>query len=256
MKENPKRLNNDLSLIVDELHSKHRLTVVLLYLSFFFTLLKNLLNICLWLKNSEYKRIKKIVFKRQVNKAYEILCRNDTFVQEMEIKMDNMTEEGDEDIEIDDIDLDTIDDQALAIASKGDGSDGSNEINNMITSLYQNTKKKSNLKQVFESSSSSKHVHFNDFRQEKIIENNNNSKKRKLLNSSENKGNAGVQQINMNNNKGSENENSSSLNANDNREKGTSSSNQPQSKKTSSNSSYIYKKCKISLFIIQVRANG
>lgn len=37
---------------------------------------------------SEYKRIKKPVFKRQVEKAYEILAKSDEFVQEMGIKVD------------------------------------------------------------------------------------------------------------------------------------------------------------------------
>ena len=37
---------------------------------------------------SEYKRIKKVVFKRQVEKAYEILCSNDQFIKTIEQKMD------------------------------------------------------------------------------------------------------------------------------------------------------------------------
>lgn len=37
---------------------------------------------------SEYKRIKKVVFKRQVVRAYEILCGSDQFVKEIEQKLD------------------------------------------------------------------------------------------------------------------------------------------------------------------------
>lgn len=60
MKEKPERLKNDISLITDELHTKF----------------------------SEYKRIKKPVFKRQVEKAYECIANDNDFVTDLEIKIE------------------------------------------------------------------------------------------------------------------------------------------------------------------------
>jgi hypothetical protein len=60
LKENPDRLNNDIQLIVDDLHVKF----------------------------SEYKRIKKPVFKRQVEKAYSILSENEAFIELIEKKLE------------------------------------------------------------------------------------------------------------------------------------------------------------------------
>ena len=60
MKDKPDRINNDLILIVNDLHVKF----------------------------SEYKRIKKPVFKRQVEKAYEVLMEKDEFIQLIEKKLD------------------------------------------------------------------------------------------------------------------------------------------------------------------------
>ncbi len=129
-----------------------------------------------------------------MEKAYGILSKSDKFVNEMEARLENVDvedDDDDEDVDIDDIDFDSIDDQALAADMRGDGADGSNEINNIITSLYQNNnaKKKSNLKQnpdgtqaagiTIPSGESGKHVHFNDFRQEKFIDDSS-LKKRKL----------------------------------------------------------------------------
>jgi hypothetical protein len=62
LKEKPDRLNNDLQLIVDELHVKY----------------------------SEYKRIKKPVFKRQVEKAYSILSENQNFIETIEKKLERL----------------------------------------------------------------------------------------------------------------------------------------------------------------------
>ena len=53
-------MNNDLQLIVDDLHCKY----------------------------SEYKRIKKPVFKRQVEKAYQCVADDNDFVTDLEIKIE------------------------------------------------------------------------------------------------------------------------------------------------------------------------
>ncbi len=60
LKEKPARLNNDMQLIVDDLHMKY----------------------------SEYKRIKKPVFRRQVEKAHEIVTSKNDFITELEIKLE------------------------------------------------------------------------------------------------------------------------------------------------------------------------
>ncbi len=53
-------MNNDLQVLCDDLHSKF----------------------------AEYKRIKKPVFKRQVEKAYECVANNNDFITELEIKLE------------------------------------------------------------------------------------------------------------------------------------------------------------------------
>jgi hypothetical protein len=42
----------------------------------------------LHVKFAEYKRIKKAVFKRQVEKAYDILHKSDDFINSIEQKLD------------------------------------------------------------------------------------------------------------------------------------------------------------------------
>lgn len=81
-----------------------------------------------------------MVFKRQVEKAYEVLCANDQFVKTIEQKIDDNQSDVDDD--------DTINDHDFSLAIKADTNN--NEINNMITDLYMenNNKKKSNIKAV------------------------------------------------------------------------------------------------------------
>jgi ribosome biogenesis ATPase len=93
-------LNTDLSLLVDEFHCKY----------------------------AEYKRIKKPVFKRQLEKAYECLAQNENFAKSIEkLLVSEASESSNECDENED-----IDDSALAEALRPDG----NEVNNMITSMY------------------------------------------------------------------------------------------------------------------------
>lgn len=121
LKENPERLNNDIILIANDLQEKYR----------------------------EYKRIKKAVFKRQVEKAYGLLAKNETFVETIEKKIDEANENIDESGS-DDLDG-SLDEQALGEAIRGENT---NEINNMITDIYKSNNKpaasaaKSNLKVV------------------------------------------------------------------------------------------------------------
>jgi ribosome biogenesis ATPase len=203
---------------------------------------------------SEYKRIKKAVFKRQVEKAYDILSKSDKFVNEMEARIENVNVEDDEDVDIDDIDFDSIDDQALAVDTKGDGADGSNEINNMITSLYQNNnaKKKSNLKQNPDgsqtgsvtiptgSSQSGKHVHFNDFRHEKYIDESSLNKRKLPTDSNSNSQTNNTSAKNIKSDNSSKNTNASNGGANKQAEAVNSmlnSSNQSQNKRPRRSSS-------------------
>lgn len=81
--------------------------------------------------------------------------------------MSSSIDEDDLDI---DVDSDSLDEQALGMAIQGDN------LNNMITDLYksssnQDSQKKSNLKS--NDKTAVKRVHFNDFKQEKLIDNSN-----------------------------------------------------------------------------------